>query len=302
MISTNRKSLPDVASENKTEFTALDWVGMEKIFLPLAIAVNDGESFRIPAFVSAFVSLDKSSSRGIHMSRLYTEVQKLSVGEFRLSKLTVALQNFLASHDALSSQAKIEIEFELPLQKKSLVSELLSWKNYRVLISAKSNSELILRFDVDYSSTCPASTALAREVNRDSFLAKFSASDVVARKDVAEFLSTKEGLAATPHAQRSRAQVSLKIPADLGWKQIRDYIFLVESVLKTPVQGAVKREDEQEFARLNGQNPMFCEDAARKIHQSLDEVTEITGYLIKVEHFESLHAHNAVSVKSKNFG
>ena len=30
--------------------------------------------------------------------------------------------------------------------------------------------------------------------------------------------------------------------------------------LKTPVQAAVKREDEQEFARLNGQNLMFCED------------------------------------------
>jgi glyoxylate/hydroxypyruvate reductase A len=31
------------------------------------------------------------------------------------------------------------------------------------------------------------------------------------------------------------------------------------------VQTAVKREDEQEFARLNAQHPMYCEDAARRL-------------------------------------
>ena len=42
-------------------------------------------------------------------------------------------------------------------------------------------------------------------------------------------------------------------------------IDLAEGALKTPVQSAVKREDEQAFARLNGRNLMFCEDAARRI-------------------------------------
>ena len=49
------------------------------------------------------------------------------------------------------------------------------------------------------------------------------------------------------------------------------WIDRIESSLKTPVQAAVKREDEQEFARLNGQNLMFCEDAARRLQHELDK-------------------------------
>ena len=39
----------------------------------------------------------------------------------------------------------------------------------------------------------------------------------------------------------------------------------LEAALATPVQTAVKREDEQAFARLNAENLMFCEDAARRV-------------------------------------
>ena len=49
-----------------------------------------------------------------------------------------------------------------------------------------------------------------------------------------------------------------------------EMIDLVENVLQTPVQAAVKREDEQAFALRNGQNLMFCEDAARRIQRALD--------------------------------
>ena len=43
----------------------------------------------------------------------------------------------------------------------------------------------------------------------------------------------------------------------------------VEQALGTPVQTVVKREDEQAFARLNGENLMFCEDAARRMAAAL---------------------------------
>ena len=52
---------------------------------------------------------------------------------------------------------------------------------------------------------------------------------------------------------------------------ITDLVDLVENSLKTPVQAAVKREDEQEFARLNGQNLMFCEDAARRLQYEMNK-------------------------------
>ena len=69
--------------------------------------------------------------------------------------------------------------------------------------------------------------------------------------------------------------------------------------MKTPVQTAVKREDEQAFARLNGQNLMFCEDAARRMQKALDEDERISDFWVRASHFESLHPHNAVAVATK---
>lgn len=68
-----------------------------------------------------------------------------------------------------------------------------------------------------------------------------------------------------------------------------------ENKLKTPVQSFVKRSDEQEFARLNAENLMFCEDAARRIHDLLESSKDIESYKVEVEHQESLHPHNAVA-------
>jgi len=61
------------------------------------------------------------------------------------------------------------------------------------------------------------------------------------------------------------------------------------------VQTLVKREDEQAFARLNAAHLMFCEDAARRIATALEDRPEIDGYDVRVAHFESLHAHDAVA-------
>ncbi len=80
---------------------------------------------------------------------------------------------------------------------------------------------------------------------------------------------------------------------------ISSAIDLVESTLKTPVQAAVKRADEQEFARLNASNLMFCEDAARKIQASLDNNTQFKDFWVRVNHIESLHPHDAVAIVTK---
>jgi GTP cyclohydrolase I len=69
----------------------------------------------------------------------------------------------------------------------------------------------------------------------------------------------------------------------------------IEGSHQTAVQTAVKREDEQAFALANGENPMFCEDAARRIRRALDADGTVDAYLVRVEHQESLHPHDAVA-------
>ena len=61
------------------------------------------------------------------------------------------------------------------------------------------------------------------------------------------------------------------------------------------MQTAVKREDEQEFARLNGAHPMYCEDAVRRIRAALDGLPGVLDWSVRAAHLESLHPHDAVA-------
>ena len=99
--------------------------------------------------------------------------------------------------------------------------------------------------------------------------------------------------------QRSIARLLVKLRDGLVDFPITDLIDDVEATLKTPVQTAVKREDEQEFARLNGQNLMFIEDSGRKLKALLQEDGRLSDFWVRIEHHESLHAHDAVGVFTK---
>lgn len=70
---------------------------------------------------------------------------------------------------------------------------------------------------------------------------------------------------------------------------------LAPAALGTALQTAVKRADEQAFALANGQNLMFCEDAARRLHAALLDQSGLDAFHLRVVHAESLHAHDAVA-------
>jgi GTP cyclohydrolase I len=112
------------------------------------------------------------------------------------------------------------------------------------------------------------------------------------------WLGGTDGIVATPHAQRSTARVRAKL-ARAAELPITDLIDALESVLATPVQTAVKREDEQAFALANGQNLMFCEDAARRIRRMLEADPRIADWWLRAAHHESLHPHDAVAITAR---
>jgi len=153
--------------------------------------------------------------------------------------------------------------------------------------------------EIPYSSTCPCSAALARQLIQRQFREDFGDRGDVSAEDVLGWLGTENGIVATPHSQRSVAQIKVRLSEDTDSFPLEQLIDVVEDALKTPVQTAVKREDEQEFARLNGQNLMFCEDAARRIQHALNNQVSYQDFWVRVNHLESLHAHNAVSIVTK---
>lgn len=297
-----KRLLPDVALDAASEtqkdlFPAIDRVGMGNIEVPVLLTDATGQLFRIPARVDAKVSLDKASSRGIHMSRLFLQVQEL-IGKKALNAqlLREVVNEFLKSHKDLSRSAYLRVQFAAPLERKSLKSELKAWRTYPVVLAAEkidATEKIFVEVLVTYSSTCPASAALSRQLIQDQFSREFASHDELNFTDLHQWLGSSDGILATPHAQRSEARVRVQLRnADTAFA-FEDLIDVVEEALQTPVQGAVKREDEQEFALRNGQNLMFCEDASRRVKRALDRVPDVVDYLIEVKHLESLHPHNA---------
>lgn len=297
-------AMPDIANSAQAQTEGkLDRVGMSNIELPLMVQTDNCPPQQVSASVEVFVNLGDPQAKGIHMSRLYLQLDELSTeSELTLTTLTTLLSGFIESHIDLSSEAFIKIAFDYNLRRKSLISEKRGWKAYPVIIVGRlidGKFDFELQVDVPYSSTCPCSAALARQLIQDAFSKQYEQQANIAKEDILTWLGSTQGIVATPHSQRSVAQVKVKLSEIADNFPIIALIDLIEATLKTPVQAAVKREDEQEFARLNGQNLMFCEDAARQLQFALNQEAQFSDFWLRVNHYESLHAHDAVSVTTK---
>jgi len=290
-------ALPDVAlTDLSPNLSPLQWVGMQGIDLPITVA-EPGYRRELHARVDAQVDLPAPHVKGIHMSRLYRLLDRLGQGE-PLSPATLrdVLQAMVESHaDCESRNARIRLDVPLLVRRPALVTQSLSgWKSYPVQLDAEligSDFSLRAKIMVGYSSTCPCSAALSRQLVEQGFLAEFGGQASVAPATVAAWLHRNATLA-TPHSQRSEAHVAVDVSSDAPTLGLLALIDRIEHAVGTPVQTAVKRADEQAFAALNGQNLMYVEDAARRIEAAL------AGELrpsVHVRHLESLHPHDAVA-------
>ena len=290
--------LPDVAGDQAQAARLLDWVGMGNIALPLRIEDADGGAVTVPASADIGVNLVDPDARGIHMSRLYLHLQDaLSSRTLDRASLERVLRDCIESQRGLADRVQLTLRYGQLLRRPALASAHSGWKTYPVEIDATlspAGLALTLSLSVEYSSTCPASAALSRQLNAARFAGDFTTA-TAGYDAVRDWLESPRGLAATPHAQRSRADVRLQLAEDVETFPILAIVDALEHALGTPVQTAVKREDEQAFASLNAENLMFCEDAARRVAAALSADPRIARFDATVSHFESLHAHDAVA-------
>jgi len=297
------RDMPDIAKSTLGEHRGtLDWVGMSKIALPIQFQDSGQSMQNVNTKAQIFVNLNNPKVKGIHMSRLYlvltdfAQQQHLSPPNIRKFLLKM-----LESHEDISDRAKLVLRFDYLINQPALKSGYEGWKAYPTQISAEVDADQVnleVAVEVPYSSTCPCSAALARQLLQQAFARDFVKKAQISKEEVEQWLRSEKGASATPHSQRSAAKVIAKLNSNEDGFQIKSLIDLIESTLATPVQTAVKREDEQEFARLNGENMMFCEDAARRLKTALNK-SKYSDFWLKVEHYESLHAHDAVAVATK---
>jgi GTP cyclohydrolase IB len=298
-----RRTLPDVACDTVAHVGGcLHRVGMSGIELAVSVRSADGDLVLTPARATAQISLDDPDAKGIHMSRLFLALQKgLEHRELSLSLVEQLLQEFVDSHAELSRSSYLEFRFEYMAKRSSLLSDHTTWRSYPVRMEGELLEGRVqhrLEVSVAYSSTCPCSAALARQLLQQQFMEDFNDFRWLSVSQVMRWLGS-QGTLATPHSQRSHAEVTVTLTP--GWPEypLTELIECIEGAVATPVQAAVKRTDEQEFARLNGENLMFCEDSARRIRAALERLPSICDYRVQASHLESLHPHDAVAVVTK---
>ncbi|MQT92224.1 GTP cyclohydrolase FolE2 [Pseudomonas helleri] len=289
--------LPDVSvTDLAPMLSPLEWVGMQGIDLPVTID-EPGYHRELHATADVQVDLPAPQVKGIHMSRLYRLLdswgQERQVSPAHIREL---LNSMIESHhDCDSRSARIRLVFDLLIRRSALVTEGLSgWKSYPVQVNAsliEGAFSLSIEITIGYSSTCPCSAALSRQLIEEGFLQTFSHQPLIEPAAVAQWLRANASLA-TPHSQRSEARVSVSVGQEYPNLGLSVLINAVENALGTPVQTAVKRADEQAFAALNGQNLMFVEDAARRIRATL---ADYSNPKVHVRHLESLHPHDAAA-------
>ena len=292
--------MPDVASSTKPkEPTRLDWVGMNGIVMLLAVDYkSSGKSTvdKLRSVIDCHVDLAKPNLRGIHMSRMYLSLTKLSdLKRVNYPAMVKFSKEIVAMQEGGSTSSLTSFSFNLCVRRESLVSGHQGWLDYPVRISMvniKGKIRCQIDIQIVYSSTCPCSAALSRQLVSERFNRYFKEEELNLTSG-AEWLLQEEKLMATPHSQRSIATIGIVCHPKKDFP-ILDIINQAELAIKTSVQAVVKREDEQVFASINGENLMFCEDAARILLEAFAGYKK-DAISVKICHLESLHAHNATA-------
>ena len=287
-----RNKIVDIISTKKNTLKyPLKKVGMNNISIPIK---KDGMHY--VANVDILVSLDNTNSRGIHMSRLYHILQEqLSQQEINQDLIKNILITSIESQAGLSKNSFLKISFDYIRQKKALLSENYGWLKYPLEIRASlQNGTFDIEYAVKvfYSSTCPCSAALSRELIRDNFTKQHPEENSFTKDYITQWLNKSSSIIGTPHSQKSHAYIRFVPSKEF---ELKKFLILIEDTIKTSVQTAVKREDEQQFALLNGTNLMFCEDSCRILKKQISQNKLIKDFYIKISHLESLHYHDAIA-------
>ncbi len=249
----------------------LDRVGMSGIEVP--VRLHDpatGTQLLASARADAFVDLVQPEVRGIHMSRLYLSLQaQLAEQELSLPLIGRVLAAFLGSHQGLSRRASLNLSFAHLVKRPALVSTNAAWRSYPVWMGGTSDgttTRFTLGAEVLYASTCPCSSALSRQAQADRLRELPAAAAAADRREIARsWLEEGAEPVAVAHSQRSRATVEVTLDAAEGAPALIELIDLSERALGTPVQAAVKREDEAEFARRMATHLLVGADARRRL-------------------------------------
>lgn len=270
---------------------AIHKVGINRFRIPLNFVHAGGSVMNHDTEVSMYVHCQPGKT-GINMSRLCEILQQESearpVDRTFFKRTLRRFREELRDHDEedLFEDSYLKLRLNYPVKQPTLKSGKVGWQYYPCEIHGHENSEgklrMFLSLVFEYSSTCPCSLSMSKQYEQ-----AYAAGE------------TDEGSGiAVGHSQRSGAQVTVEYDVVKGFS-VEDLVALMREAIPTETQSLAKRIDEQAFAVLNGASPMFVEHATRRLHRALNSDGRILDWVVAVEHWESLHSHNAVGIIRK---
>jgi len=261
--------LPDIQHSEKPEIEMrINQVGVQNVKAPFVLESRYGGSRQLVANVTMTTDL-KADMKGISMSMLLRTLKNYLDKPLKHPLIKQILEEFRTAVETNSNESSLKFEFELPIYKRSPKTTHVFPQFYSCSFEGKLIKDVFRFFQkvkVQYASYCPCSASLCQAAGKGF-----------------------------PHAQRSFAEVLVEvIPPQIVW--LEDIIDIVEKAVKTIPYPILQRVDEQEIARIAEENPMFVEDAIRRISSALIEEDNIFDWIVKCTHQESIHTSDAIAV------
>lgn len=278
-------SLPDIQQTKPNIKIPIKQVGVENVELPFRLESKYGGYHQLIANASMRTSLEENI-KGISMSRLIRTLKDYLELPLKHKLIKDILKNLQANVGGDSSY--IKFKFRLPIKRRSPITDANFPIYYKCMFEGQLHKKVYhdkvyhdigkpseyeeFRFfqgmTIQYASYCPCSAELCKSVN------------------------------GFPHNQRSFANILVETKESY-YVWLEDIIETVESQLKTLPYPIIKREDEQEIAKIAAKNPMFVEDAIRLISKALNEREDIYDWIVKCIHEESIHTSEAIAINWK---
>lgn len=273
------KELPDIQHSVKPEFPIyIQQVGVSNVKVPFLLKTKNGEILSLNGNVTMATDLN-SEMKGISMSMLLRTLINYTNQPLRNEIIKKILNEFKSAVETNSNKSMLRFEFEYPIIRTAPISKMSFPQYYKCAFEGRLNGDLFSFYEkiyVQYASYCPCSASLCEHAG--------------------------EGY---PHAQRSFAEITVEVipptnletPVHTIW--LEDLIDSIEDSVKTAPFPILRRVDEQQMAIIAGKNPMFVEDAIRRITNTLQNYNGISDWIVKTTHQESIHTSDAISVNWK---
>ncbi len=266
--------LPDIQCTKPEITIPIMQVGVENVEVPFKLESKHGGHHQLIANAAMTANLDKGT-KGISMSRFLLTLKPYLDLPLKKTLINKILGDLIKNLE--TEAVTMKFEFRMPINKKSIKTDhefpiyyKCKFEMKRLINKSTDRTWFYQGARIQYASYCPCSAELCHALDEEAY----------------------------PHNQRSFADVLVEV-VEPHYVWLEDIIETVESTIHTLPYPIIKRIDEQEIARIAAQNPMFVEDAIRKISQALNTKDAIHDWVIKCSHEESIHTSEAIAINWK---